>query len=81
MEDILSKAYTLHNKQLDFHMIGLTVLYQNIQNIQNTLKKTLQNDENNISEKIHLKVRNYDYLIGESKKLSNRILKKAKEVS
>ena len=85
LKDILSKAYTLHNKQLDFHLIGLTALYQQI---ENTLKKTLQNDEYNISEKIDLKVKNYDYLIdeydyliGKSKKLSDRIKEKAKEVS
>lgn len=67
LEDILSKAYTLHNKQLDFYVIGLTVLYQNI---ENALEKILQNDEYNI---------NYDYLIDKSKKLSDNIINIAKE--
>lgn len=76
LEDILSKAYSLHNKQLDFYLIGLTALYQNI---ENTFKKNLQNDKYNMSEKINHKVRDYDYLIAESKKLTDRIIKVAKE--
>lgn len=78
LKDILSKAYTLHNKQLDFHLIGLTALYQNI---EDSFKKTLQNDKYYMSEKINDKVRHYDYLIAQSKKLKDRIQKKAEEVS
>lgn len=76
LEDILSKAYTLHDKQLDFYVVGLTVLYQNI---ENTLKKFLQNDEYNISEKIDFKIKYYDYLIGKSKELLEKIIKIARE--
>ena len=72
LEDILSKAYTLHNKQLDFYVLGLDVLYQNI---ENTFKKTLRNDEYNISEKIDYIIKDYDYLIGKSKELSKKIIK------
>lgn len=78
LEDILSKAYTLHNKQLDFYVLGLDALYQNI---ENTFKKTLQNDEYNISEKIDYIIKDYDYLIGESKEISKKIIKIAKEES
>ena len=78
LEDILSKAYTLHNKQLDFYVLGLDALYQNI---ENTFKKTLQNDEYNISEKIDYIIKDYDYLIGKSKELSKKIIKIAKEES
>lgn len=78
LEDILSKAYTLHNKQLDFYVLGLDALYQNI---KNTFKKTLQNNEYNISEKIDYIIKDYDYLIGKSKELSKKIIKIAKEES
>lgn len=59
-------------------MLGLDVLYQNI---ENTFKKTLQNDEYNISEKIDYIIKDYDYLIGKSKELSKKIIKIAKEES
>lgn len=76
LEDILSKAQTLYNKQLDFYVVGLTVLYQNI---ENTLKITLKNDEYNSSANIDNKIKDYDYLIVQSKNLSEKIIKIAKK--
>ena len=76
LKDILSKACVLHNKQLDFYVVGLTVLYQNI---ENTLNSTFQNDKHNKPEEVANKINNYNYLIRKSKELLEKIIKIAKE--
>lgn len=76
LEDILSKAYTLHNKQLDFYVVGLTVLYRNIEHF---LKNNIQNYEYNITEEIDYIIKNYDYYINESNSLLKKIEKIARE--
>ena len=76
LEDIISQAYTLHNKQLNFEVKDLTQLYHDINNFfENAIQNDKFTDTNMIS---HIIIR-YDSLIKRSKKSLEEIIKIARE--
>lgn len=76
MEDIISQAYTLHNKQLDFEVKDLTQLYHDINNF---FENAIQNDKFTDINMISHIIKTYNSLIKRSKKALKEIIKIASE--
>lgn len=76
LEDIISQAYTLHNKQLDFEVKGLTQLYHDINNF---FEDAIQNDKFTDTNMISHIIKTYNSLIKRSKKALKEIIKIASE--
>lgn len=76
LEDIISQAYTLHNKQLDFEVKGLTKLYHDINNF---FEDAIQNDKFTDTNMISQIIKKYNSLIKRSKKALKEIIKIASE--
>lgn len=76
LEDIISKAYMLHNKQLDFEVGDLTQLYHDIDTF---LKKAIQNDKYTNTGMIAPIIKTCNLLIARSKESLKEIIRIAEE--